>query len=40
MEASKPREWESMQTREADSAVGSTRNDVPHLIRSRSLLLL
>ena len=38
MEAMKPREWESMQAREVDPAVGSTRNDGPHLIEPQSTL--
>ena len=40
MEALKPREWESMQAREVDPAVGSTRNDGPHLIEPRTSFLL
>lgn len=39
MEALKPHEWESMRAIEVDPAVGSTRNDGPHLIRPRASLL-
>ncbi len=38
MEALQQREWESMQAREVDPAVGSTRNDGPHLIRPQQSL--
>ncbi len=40
MEAVKPREWKSMQAREVDPAVGSTRSDGPHLINPRPSFLL
>ena len=40
MEALKPREWKTMQAREVDPAVGSTRNDGPHLIEPRPPFLL
>jgi len=39
-EAMKPREWKTMQVREVDPAVGSTRNDGPHLIKPRPSFLL
>ena len=39
-EALKPREWKSMQAHEVDPAVGSTRNDGPHLIEPRPSFLL
>lgn len=32
LEALKPREWETMQAQEANPAVGSTKNDGPHLL--------
>ena len=38
LEALKPREWETMTAREANPAVGSARNDGPHLIERQSAL--
>ena len=38
LEALKPREWETMTAREANLAVGSARNDGPHLIERQSAL--
>ena len=38
LEALKPREWETMTTREANPAVGSARNDGPYLIEPQSTL--
>ena len=38
MEAMKPHEWQTMQAREVDPAVGSARNDGPHLLEPRSSL--
>ena len=38
LEALKPREWETMQAQEANPAVGSTRNDGPHLLGSQPAL--
>ena len=35
LEALKPREWETMRAQEANTAVGSTRNDGPHLLGSQ-----
>ena len=39
LEALKPREWQTMAAQEANPAVGSTRNDGPHLIEPQSMLL-
>ena len=38
LEACKPREWPMMEAREANPAVGSTRNDGPHLIEPQATL--
>lgn len=38
LEACKPREWQTMDAREANPAVGSTRNNGPHLIEPQQTL--
>ena len=38
LEALKPREWETMEAQEANPAVGSTKNDGPHLLGSQPTL--
>ena len=38
LEALKPREWATMQAEEANPAVGSTKNDGPHLLGSQPSL--